>query len=473
MLESSSGSDQSRQVQQRADRLMLMVGAAYALVALAIGWQFDAIGPAIWGSLIIGLLAVVVVLAAPGTLMSRLVLACMTMAMVALHIQLSHGMIEFHFGVFVTLALLLVYRDWRPIVAAALTIAVHHVLFDRLQAAGFGLYCLTTPNFAVVMLHAGYVVAQTACEIIIAEHMHRDADSGDEVTRMVTHLTRNGHIDLQLVQDQAHTELGRRLRGALKQVDDVVQAVRSASGGMAEAGAEISGGSRELSSRTEQAASALQQTASSMQQLTVTLDQTAGSAGAAKQLAGQAVDAAQRGGAVVAQVVSNMQEITASSRRIGEITGVIDSIAFQTNLLALNAAVEAARAGEQGRGFAVVAAEVRGLAQRAGTAAQEIRTLISASVEKIESGSRLVSTAGSTMTELVGSVQNVSDMIGRISAAAAAQSSGLQQIHQTVSHLDQMTQQNSALVEESSAAAESLHAQAERLRQVLAVFGTS
>jgi methyl-accepting chemotaxis protein len=210
-----------------------------------------------------------------------------------------------------------------------------------------------------------------------------------------------------------------------------------------------------------------------MEQLTGTVKQSADAAHTANQLAASAASVAQRGGSVVAQVVSTMDEINASSKKIADIIGTIDGIAFQTNILALNAAVEAARAGEQGRGFAVVAGEVRSLAQRSAAAAKEIKTLIGASVDRVESGSRLVADAGSTMGEIVASVQRVTDIISEISAAASEQSQGIGQVNAAVTQLDQMTQQNAALVEQSAAAAESLREQAERLAGTVATFQLS
>jgi len=207
-----------------------------------------------------------------------------------------------------------------------------------------------------------------------------------------------------------------------------------------------------------------------MEELTATVRQSADAARQANQLAASAAEVAVRGGQVVGQVVATMDEINHSSKKISDIIGVIDGIAFQTNILALNAAVEAARAGEQGRGFAVVAGEVRNLAQRSAEAAKEIKGLIGNSVDKVEAGSRLVADAGQTMSEIVGSVQRVSDIIGEITAAAGEQSDGIGQVNTAVNQLDQMTQQNAALVEESAAAAESLKDQASRLAQVVAVF---
>jgi methyl-accepting chemotaxis protein len=264
---------------------------------------------------------------------------------------------------------------------------------------------------------------------------------------------------------------------SLRQMQDflrnLVGQVRVSGESIGTASAEIASGSQDLSTRTEQAASSLQQTASSVEQLTGTVKQSADSARQANQLAASAAEVAQRGGTVVSQVVSTMDEINASSKKIADIIGVIDGIAFQTNILALNAAVEAARAGEQGRGFAVVASEVRSLAQRSAEAAKEIKGLIGASVDKVETGSRLVTDAGSTMNEIVSSVQRVSDIIGEITASAAEQSDGIGQVNTAVSQLDQMTQQNAALVEQSAAAAESLKDQALRLNQVVGAFRLS
>jgi methyl-accepting chemotaxis protein len=267
------------------------------------------------------------------------------------------------------------------------------------------------------------------------------------------------------------------LMGALASMSEsltrVVGSVRDTSGQIAVASTEVAQGNTDLSERTERAASSLQQTASSVEQLTATVRQTADAAQQANQLASTASSVAARGGEVVAQVVSTMDAIHASSKKISDIIGTIDGIAFQTNILALNAAVEAARAGEQGRGFAVVASEVRSLAQRSADAAREIKNLIGASVEKVESGSRLVGNAGTTMNEIVASVQRVSDIIGEISTAAHEQSAGIGQVNGAVAQLDQMTQQNAALVEQSAAAAESLKEQAARLSNTVNVFKLS
>ena len=275
------------------------------------------------------------------------------------------------------------------------------------------------------------------------------------------------------VQSRQRDEIGS-LVAAMGRMQDALRTlvgqVQQAAGSIATASDEIALGNQDLSQRTEQTAASLQQTASSMELLTGTVQHSAESSRQASGLAANAAEVAVRGGAVVAQVVQTMGEISDSSRRIGDITGVIDSIAFQTNILALNAAVEAARAGEQGRGFAVVASEVRSLAQRSADAAKEIKALIGASVERVEGGSRLVAQAGETMTEIVASVRRVSDIVAEITSAAAEQAGSIGQVGQSVSHLDQMTQQNAALVEESAAASQSLRDQAGRLTEAVSRF---
>ncbi|WP_062685511.1 methyl-accepting chemotaxis protein, partial [Achromobacter denitrificans] len=233
---------------------------------------------------------------------------------------------------------------------------------------------------------------------------------------------------------------------------------------------EISAGNTDLSSRTEQQAASLEETAASMEELASTVKQNADNARQANQLAASASDVAERGGSAVSEVVSTMQEISASSRKISEIVSVIDGIAFQTNILALNAAVEAARAGEQGKGFAVVAGEVRSLAQRSAQAAKEIKGLIEDSVTKVGAGSQQVERAGATMQEIVASVKRVTDIMGEISAASEEQSSGIDQVNRAVSQMDEVTQQNAALVEEAAAAAGSLQEQAQRLAEAVSVF---
>jgi methyl-accepting chemotaxis protein len=277
------------------------------------------------------------------------------------------------------------------------------------------------------------------------------------------------------VEVRSKDETGQ-LMAALKDMNsallDIVTRVRTGTDTIATASTEINAGNQDLSSRTEQQAGSLEETASSMEELTSTVKQNADNARQANQLAATASETAVRGGEVVARVVDTMASIDASSKKIADIIGVIDGIAFQTNILALNAAVEAARAGEQGRGFAVVASEVRNLAQRSAAAAKEIKSLIGDSVEKVETGSRLVDPAGATMEEVVGSVKRVSSIIGEIAAASDEQRAGIEQVNQAIVQMDQVTQQNAALVEQAAAAAEAMQDQAAGLAGLVGSFRT-
>ena len=295
---------------------------------------------------------------------------------------------------------------------------------------------------------------------------------GDEPTALNTLVQAVAHGDLA-ARSQQKIHDGSVLHGILQMQESmarIVGQVRHGADGVAMASAEIAQGNHDLSARTESQASALEQTAASMEQLSGTEQQTADSARQANQLAAKASTVAVRGGEVVGQMVETMKGINESSHRIADIIQVIDSIAFQTNILALNAAVEAARAGEQGRGFAVVASEVRNLAGRSAQAAKEIKGLIGASVQRVETGTRLVGNAGTTMSEVVGAIRGVTDIMAEISAASHEQSLGVAQVGEAVTQLDQVTQQNAALVEEMAAAASSLKGQAKDLVQVVSVF---
>ncbi len=288
---------------------------------------------------------------------------------------------------------------------------------------------------------------------------------------MITQSLSQGDLSVAIaLRNGDQSSLLYAIKAMRDSLADIVANVRQGSEGVAAASSEIAQGNHDLSARTESQASVLEQTAASMEQLSATVRQNADSARQANQLSMGASSVAVKGGEAVAQVVDTMQGINDASRKISEIIGVIDGIAFQTNILALNAAVEAARAGEQGRGFAVVASEVRSLAGRSAQAAREIKTLIHSSVERVERGTALVDQAGATMTEVVNSIKRVTDIMGEISTASDEQSLGASQVGEAVKQMDQTTQQNAALVEEMAAAASSLKNQAQELVHVVAVF---
>jgi methyl-accepting chemotaxis protein len=303
---------------------------------------------------------------------------------------------------------------------------------------------------------------------MVARRIKQALDQAIGASQRIASGDLTGHIEVQ-----SSDETGELL-GSLKEMNEglarIVGEVRTGAESIATATEQIAAGNSDLSQRTEEQASALEETASSMEELTSTVKQNADNAQAANQLAINASGVAVKGGEVISRVVRTMESITDSSKKISDIIGVIDGIAFQTNILALNAAVEAARAGEQGRGFAVVAAEVRSLAQRSAAAAKEIKALIEDSVGKVQDGSRLVEEAGRTTQEIVTSIKRVTDIMAEISAASLEQSSGIEQVNTAITQMDDVTQQNAALVEEAAAAAESLEEQAQQLVGVVARF---
>ena len=344
---------------------------------------------------------------------------------------------------------------------------------DALSRGGDAAFAQSQSNYAQTQRAVlGLVAAAVAIGALLAWSITRSITGPIRVAVKVAERVAAGDLRSEIRVDG--TDETAQLLASLRKMNaglaTIVSQVRESSDSIGTGSSQIATGNADLSQRTEEQASNLQQTAASMEQLTATVKHNAATASAATQLAGGASLAATRGSEAVARVVSTMDEINASSRRIADIVGVIDGIAFQTNLLALNAAVEAARAGEQGRGFAVVASEVRSLAQRSAQAAREIKLLIAESVAKVDAGSALVGDARGSMAEIVGQVHRVNDLIGEIGVASSQQSTGIAQVGDAISQLDQVTQQNAALVEESAAAAESLRCQAEQLSRVVAAF---
>jgi methyl-accepting chemotaxis protein len=334
-----------------------------------------------------------------------------------------------------------------------------------------------TASFSVVLMGALAVLMAaigSAVGWLLSRHLRTALGAEPSELSQAVALVADGDLSQAVrVDPQDTTSVMANVARMQASLVKVVSNVRSNSESVATASAQIAQGNSDLSQRTEEQASALEETAATMEQLGSTVRSNADSAKQANQMAQSASAVALQGGDVVSKVVTTMQDINESSRKVSEIIGVIDGIAFQTNILALNAAVEAARAGEQGRGFAVVATEVRTLAQRSADAAKEIKALIGRSVAQVESGTSLVDQAGKTMSEIVTSIQRVSDIVGEITASSVEQSSGVQQVGDAVGLMDQATQQNAALVEESAAAAESLKGQAQLLVQAVAVFKLS
>ncbi|NYE61313.1 methyl-accepting chemotaxis protein [Duganella sp. 1224] len=455
----------------QADKMMLCVLWALQLFSLALAGLNDT-----WMlALLIGLPAAglpsVLHYTAPGAVLTRCVVAVSVMVFAALNIHQAAALTELHFGIFVYLAFLLAYRDWKPIVVAAAVIAVHHLSFHYLQEWGYGVMCFTRPQLSTVFIHAAYVVVESAVLIFLATVLRRAAIQAGELESIVSALAAiEGRIDLSATEARPRSRLARSLVAMLVTMRDTIAGVRDGAHTIAGASGEIAQGNAELSRRTERQAGSIEQTAASMARLAATVRANNESARQANELAQSASSIAAKGGEAVRQVVDTMGAINASSRQIVDIISVIDGIAFQTNILALNAAVEAARAGEQGRGFAVVASEVRSLAHRSAAAAKEIKELIGNTVQTVEGGSKLVDEAGATMLEVVDSVQRVTAIMGEMSNANQEQNEGIERINSAIVEFDETTQQNSALVEEDAAAADAMAQEAQHLARLVAAF---
>ncbi|HEX5736876.1 MAG TPA: methyl-accepting chemotaxis protein, partial [Hydrogenophaga sp.] len=324
-------------------------------------------------------------------------------------------------------------------------------------------------------VEVGILILSAICLVVLGYWARRSvfAMTGGEPSEVakIANAVAGGHLAVEVpVAPGDSTSVMAAMARMCQSLTDIVNQVRSSSDLIASGASQIAGSNMDLSSRTEEQASSLQSTASAMEQIASTVSHNAGTSKQASDLAATASNVAERGGEMVNQVVATMQDITESSRKINDIIGVIDGIAFQTNILALNAAVEAARAGEQGRGFAVVASEVRSLAQRSAVAAKEIKTLIGSSVEKVDAGAKLVADTGATMGEIVLQVKRVTSLIGEISNATVEQTQGVANVGEAITLLDQNTQQNTALVEETAASAESLRKQAAQLVGLVGTF---
>lgn len=464
--------DKLRQIHITGDKIGVGVVAFGAVVCLGLATVHGA-----WlTALLVALPALAMSVGAwfllPGERITRCVIGAAYMVIAACMIQQMHGMIEMHFGIFVLLACLVIYRDWLVILVAAGVIAVHHLVFNFLQAGGYGVWVFAQgASFGLVVLHALYVIFEAALLIYFANNAANEAIESLETRSFGNYLVmQDGKINLNIEKFDAESQFAQDFSDYLRSLQDVVYELDQRAESISHASREIAAGNLDLSERTEQQASALEETSASMIEMMEAARTNADSAREANRLVDDSREKAERGGRVVHEAVEAMTEITQSSHKIGKITAVIDEIAFQTNLLALNAAVEAARAGEQGRGFAVVAAEVRSLAARSAEAAKEIKALIDDSVHKVEAGAELVNRSGSTLEEIVAAVKQVSELVSEIAHSSVEQNEGFQMASRAMQSMDDMTQKNAALVEEVAAAAKELEGQAHALASMMDRF---
>jgi methyl-accepting chemotaxis protein len=457
-------------VYRAADGVMYLTLLGSLGVALAIGRTYHELALAFACDVLLLIMGTAAFVMARGRWPSQVVLTVCNVCAVALHIQLGYGTIEFHFGVFVLLGILLVYRNWRPLVLAAGLFAVHHILFDRMQALGYGVYCTPRANFLMVLLHATYVVVQTAVEIALANQLQLAATEATELSSIVRRVDQGEKLCLDTAGIAVSTPISGLLKQVVHKMEIAMAEVQATSGLVGDATTGVAVGNRQLSDRTASQASRRQQTASTVEQLAAAVRNTSMAATQANQLAQATTQTAVDGKGAVQHVSHAMQHIASATRRIAELSAEIDGIAFQTNILALNAAVEAARAGEHGRGFSVVAGEVRDLAQRAAVAAREIKTLTGESVEHVSAGLELVGIAGQGMEHIVDQTHRVSTLIEDISTASTQQTSGLDDVGHVMEKLDADTRSNANQVEQTASATASLSQLASQLGAVVSRF---
>ena len=455
------------------DQIVLGATGALWLGSIAYGVANDAV----WLAGLLGgaLFAASLLLAhlSKAGLLSRVALPVLGMAMAGLMIHVARGHTEAHFGVFAFLAILVVYRQSLPIVVGAGAIAVHHLSFNYFQQWGWGPMCFTEPGLGRVIEHALYVIVESVVLLFLAARARAEFLASQELVRIGEGITRQeGVVDLAAANISLESNAGRSLAQAIQRIEVAIDQVRKTAEGVRGASEEIARDNTALNERTADASASIAQTAASVEQIASTIHASASHAQQANQLASTASGVAVQGGESAGRVVETMSGIQQASRKITDIIGVIDGIAFQTNILSLNAAVEAARAGEQGRGFAVVASEVRSLAQRSAEAAREIKHLITSSVEQVEAGSGLVGDTGQIIGDVVQHVQNVSELIGQISHSSNEQNLGIAQINDAISRLDQATQQNAGLVAQTASTTQRLREQADELLEAVAVFRT-
>lgn len=458
-------------VYKKVDKLMLPVMWLLFVISLFLSTLNDTWHLSFFIGLPLAVIPTILIFTKPGQLITRSIVAISLMAFMGLHIHQANGMTELHFGIFVLLAILLSYTDWKVIIIAALTIAIHHLSFNFFQQLAWGPICFTEPNLNIVLLHATYVVVEAGMLSYLAIIMNKIISSGVQLSVTVEDVTKlDGQINLVLSQDIHDIGISKTLKEMLLQLHATVSHIREQVSSISTSALSIAQGNSEIATQSELQLLNLQKTVNSVEVLTQTVQKNTDNILKAHELMLMTVKDAEQGGVVVSQVINKMKSINDSSSKITEITSVIDGIAFQTNILALNATIEAARAGTQGRSFAVVANEVRNLAQRSAQAAKEIKDLINTSVLEVEEGNELVKNAGNSINSIVSSVNCVKDIMQEISEASQIQTKEIQDTNKLLYKIQDSNEQHDQLIMNTASLAADIQQQTTLLEQDMTVF---
>ncbi|MGB6242121.1 MAG: methyl-accepting chemotaxis protein [Castellaniella sp.] len=420
---------------RHADRIMLPLIWVLFATALGLANWHDTWGLALGIGLPLAAIPTALILCLPGQRITRITVAVVFMLFCALHIHQAMGTIELHFGIFVLLAVLLCYRDWTVILIAAAVVALHHLSFNTLQEMGYPTYCFADPSLGRVIAHAAYVVVESIFLCYIAHWMQRDARQAIELTQLVSNITRDGRIHLDVSDTRPDSPAATTLHQVLQAIAGAVSQVHGHAVTIDQVLEHLRNDNETVSSGARHQAEAIGQSVLALQTLSDSLNEDLQQAQTAEQHARQTTGLAQEGSQAMSQSVQNMREMSELSQRISDITTLIDGIAFQTNILALNASVEAARAGEHGRGFAVVAGEVRTLAQRSADASRQIRELTQASAQQVAAGTTLIEHSGIKMDRLTAGVQTLSQTLTRFLQANRAQAGQIAELERSMAQV--------------------------------------
>jgi methyl-accepting chemotaxis protein len=456
---------------QKADKLILPILWVLFAISVFLSNQHDTLTLSLVVGLPCAVIPTLLIYFNSGAFITRALVAISLMVFMALHIHQASGLSELHFGIFVALAILLSYTDWKVIIIAAVVIAIHHLSFNFFQELKWGPICFTQTGLKIVILHAIYVVVEAGILSYLAIELHKNIKQGLELANIVNNTNKiNGEINLVISGNENESEVSKKLNDMLEMLSKTLMNITNQVSSISSSSFSIAQGNKEIADKSVFQSNSLQKTVHSIEVLTDTVTRNTASILKANDLMTVTSQDALDGGKVINEVIDTMASIKDSSKQITDIIAIIDGIAFQTNILALNAAIEAARAGEKGKGFAVVANEVRNLAQRSATAAKEIKGLIETSVQNITNANDLVNDAGASIGNIVNSIQLVTELMQQVSLESKTQNKEIQDANNLLHNIEKINKQNDSLIIDAAQLAENIQQQTAQLQEDISIF---